>query len=566
MNPALAAGLQIALVIAVLAILYVPVGDYMAKVYTTDTDLRSGDLRIETVLYRLCRINARTDQTWYGYAGSLLGFSAASVLFLYFLQRVQGVLPLSGDLSGVSPAMAFNTAASFVANTNWQSYAPETTMTNLTQPIGLAVQNFVSAAVGMAVAAALIRGFVRVSRGGEIGNFWVDLTRGCIRILLPISFVIALILLSQGVIQSFDSGFTSTGLDGNSVTNALAPVASQEAIKELGTNGGGILAANSAHPFENPTPLSNIVEIIAILLIPVSLTRTFGTMVGDRKQGLTLLAVMGLLWGGLLAVTLAAESGQRGVAATAAGAMMEGKEVRFGIPGTALFAVSTTGTSTGAVNAAHDSMSPLGGGAVMLNMLLGEIAPGGVGTGLYGILVLALIAVFVGGLLVGRTPEYLGKKLGQREITLAALSVLVMPALVLIGTGITVILSSTTGYQGNSGDPGTPGSIHGFSEVLYAFASASNNNGSAFGGLTVTSDWFQSSLGVCMLLGRFLPIIFVLALAGSLASQKKTEPGAGTLPTAGPMFAGLLTGTVVLVAALTFFPALALGPIAEALQ
>ncbi|MBP1158039.1 MULTISPECIES: potassium-transporting ATPase subunit KdpA [unclassified Rhodococcus (in: high G+C Gram-positive bacteria)] len=566
MNPALAAGLQIALVIAVLAILYVPVGDYMAKVYTTDTDLRSGDLRIETVLYRLCRINARTDQTWYGYAGSLLGFSAASVLFLYFLQRVQGVLPLSGDLSGVSPAMAFNTAASFVANTNWQSYAPETTMTNLTQPLGLAVQNFVSAAVGMAVAAALIRGFVRVSRGGEIGNFWVDLTRGCIRILLPISFVIALILLSQGVIQSFDSGFSSTGLDGNSVTNALAPVASQEAIKELGTNGGGILAANSAHPFENPTPLSNIVEIIAILLIPVSLTRTFGTMVGDRKQGLTLLAVMGLLWAGLLAVTLAAESGQRGVAATAAGAMMEGKEVRFGIPSTALFAVSTTGTSTGAVNSAHDSMSPLGGGAVMLNMLLGEIAPGGVGTGLYGILVLALIAVFVGGLLVGRTPEYLGKKLGQREITLAALSVLVMPALVLIGTGITVILSSTTGYQGNSGDPGTPGSIHGFSEVLYAFASASNNNGSAFGGLTVTSDWFQSSLGVCMLLGRFLPIIFVLALAGSLASQKKTAPGAGTLPTAGPMFAGLLTGTVVLVAALTFFPALALGPIAEALQ
>jgi K+-transporting ATPase ATPase A chain len=566
MNPALAAGLQIALVIAVLAILYVPVGDYMAKVYTTDTDLRSGDLRIETVLYRLCRINARTDQTWYGYAGSLLGFSAASVLFLYFLQRVQGVLPLSGDLAGVSPAMAFNTAASFVANTNWQSYAPETTMTNLTQPIGLAVQNFVSAAVGMAVAAALIRGFVRVSRGGEIGNFWVDLTRGCIRILLPISFVIALILLSQGVIQSFDSGFTSTGLDGNSVTNALAPVASQEAIKELGTNGGGILAANSAHPFENPTPLSNIVEIIAILLIPVSLTRTFGTMVGDRKQGLTLLAVMGILWSGLLAVTLASESGQRGVAATAAGGMMEGKEVRFGIPGSALFAVSTTGTSTGAVNSAHDSMSPLGGGTVMLNMLLGEIAPGGVGTGLYGILVLALIAVFVGGLLVGRTPEYLGKKLGQREITLAALSVLVMPALVLIGTGITVILSSTTGYQGNSGDPGTPGSIHGFSEVLYAFASASNNNGSAFGGLTVTSDWFQSSLGVCMLLGRFLPIIFVLTLAGSLASQKKTAPGAGTLPTAGPMFAGLLTGTVVLVAALTFFPALALGPIAEALQ
>ena len=571
MTPALAAGLQVAFVLAVLAVAYVPVGDYMARVYESRRHLR-----VESVLYRLCRINPHTEQTWYGYTGSVLGFSAASVLFLYALQRIQGVLPLSGDLSGVSPAVAFNTAVSFVTNTNWQSYAPETTMSNLTQPVGLAVQNFVSAAVGMAVAVALIRGFVRVSRGGEIGNFWVDLTRGSLRILLPFSFVIALILLSQGVIQSFHPGFASTGLDGNSVTNALAPVASQEAIKELGTNGGGILAANSAHPFENPTPISNIVEILAILLIPVSLTRTFGTMVGDphdrasevsgHRQGLTLLAVMGILWGSLLAVTLAAESGRRGVAATAAGAMMEGKEVRFGIPGTALFAVSTTGTSTGAVNSAHDSLSPLGGGAVLLNMLLGEIAPGGVGTGLYGILVLALIAVFVGGLLVGRTPEYLGKKLRQREITLAALSVLVMPALVLIGTGITVILSSTTGYQGNSGDPGSPGSIHGFSEVLYAFASASNNNGSAFGGLTVTSDWFQTALGLCMLLGRFLPIIFVLALAGSLASQKKTAAGAGTLPTAGPMFTGLLTGTVVLVAALTFFPALALGPIAEALQ
>lgn len=566
MNPALAAGLQIALVVAVLAILYVPVGDYMAKVYTTDTDFRSGDLRIETVVYRLCRINPRTEQTWYGYAGSLLGFSAASVLLLYFLQRIQGVLPLGGGLEGVSPAVAFNTAASFVANTNWQSYVPETTMSHLTQAAGLAVQNFVSAAVGMAVAAALIRGFVRVSRGGEIGNFWVDLTRGALRILLPFAFVIALILLSQGVIQSFRTGFSSTGLDGTTVTNALAPVASQEAIKELGTNGGGILAANSAHPFENPTPITNIVEILAILLIPVSLTRTFGTLVGDRRQGLTLLAVMSTLFFGLLAVTLAAESGARGAAATAAGSMMEGKEVRFGIPGSALFAVATTGTSTGAVNSAHDSMSPLGGGAVLLNMLLGEIAPGGVGTGLYGILVLALIAVFVGGLLVGRTPEYLGKKLGQREITLAALSVLVMPALVLIGTGITVILGSTVGYLGNSGDPGTPQSIHGFTEVLYAFASASNNNGSAFGGLTVTSDWFQSALGVCILLGRFLPILFVLALAGSLSAQRRTPAGAGTLPTSGPMFTGLLTGTVVLVAALTFFPALALGPISEALQ
>ncbi|QTJ70644.1 potassium-transporting ATPase subunit KdpA (plasmid) [Rhodococcus sp. ZPP] len=561
MSPAFAAGLQVAVVFGVLAVAYVPVGDYLARTYQSHRDLR-----IEATLYRICRIDPRTDQTWSGYAGSVLGFSLASVLFLYLLQRVQGVLPLGGDLGGVSPSVAFNTAVSFVTNTNWQSYTPETTMSNVVQPVGLAVQNFVSAAVGMAVAVALIRGFVRVSRGGAIGNFWVDLTRGSLRVLLPFSFVIALILLSQGVIQSFSGGFTSTGLDGTVVTNALAPVASQEAIKELGTNGGGILAANSAHPFENPTPASNIVEIIAILLIPVALTRTFGTMVGDRRQGLTLLAVMGLLWSALLAVTLAAESNVRGVAATAAGAMMEGKEVRFGIPGSALFAVSTTGTSTGAVNAAHDSLSPLGGGAVLLNMLLGEIAPGGVGTGLYSILVLALIAVFVGGLLVGRTPEYLGKKLRRREITLAALSVLAMPTLVLIGTGITVALSSTTGFQGNSGDPGTPQSIHGFSEVLYAFASAANNNGSAFGGLTVTSDWFQSALGLCMLFGRFLPIIFVLALAGSLATQRTTPPGAGTLPTAGPMFTGLLTGTAVLVAALTFFPALALGPIAEALQ
>lgn len=566
MNPAVAAGLQIALVVAVLALAYVPLGDYMARVYTTDSDTRWKDLRIESLIYRLCRIDPRSEQTWFGYAASVLGFSLASALFLYLLQRVQGVLPFGNGLGGVSPAVAFNTAISFVANTNWQSYVPETTMSHLTQSAGLAVQNFVSAAVGMSVAVALIRGLVRVGRGGEIGNFWVDLVRGTLRILLPLAFVIALILLSQGVIQSYRSGFTATGLDGQTLTTALAPVASQEAIKELGTNGGGILAANSAHPFENPTPISNIVEILAILLIPVALTRTFGTMIGNRKQGLTVLAVMTTLFGTLLAVTLAAESGTRGVAANAAGAMMEGKEVRFGIPGSALFAVTTTGTSTGAVNSAHDSMSPLGGGAVLLNMLLGEIAPGGVGTGLYGMLVLAMIAVFVGGLLVGRTPEFLGKKLGRREITLAALSVLVMPALVLTGTAITVILSSTTGYLGNSGDPGTPGAIHGFSEVLYAFTSASNNNGSAFGGLTVTSDWFQASLGMCMLLGRFLPIVFVLALAGSLATQRRTPAGAGTLPTTGVAFAGLLTGTTVLVAALTFFPALALGPIAEALQ
>ncbi|MGU3433576.1 potassium-transporting ATPase subunit KdpA [Actinomycetes bacterium M1A6_2h] len=602
MNAALAAGLQIAAVVAVLAAAYVPLGDYMARVFTTPNEAvdhetaaasaaaRQGgsssvatelgpqpertsrsaqataDWRIESALYRLCRIDPRAEQTWVGYALSMLGFSAAGVLFLYALQRVQGVLPLNNSLPGVSPSVAFNTAVSFVTNTNWQSYTPETTMSNLTQPLGLAVQNFASAAVGLAVAIAVIRGFVRVRANGELGNFWVDLTRGCFRILLPLSFVVALILLTQGVVMSFHTGFASTGLDGSAVTNALAPVASQEAIKEIGTNGGGILAANSAHPFENPTPLSNVVEVIALLLIPVALTRTFGTLVGERKQGLSVLAVMTLLWGTILAVTLAAESGARGVAAQAAGAMMEGKEQRFGIPGSALFAVSTTGTSTGAVNSAHDAMSPLGGGAVILNMLFGEVAPGGVGTGLYGMLVLAVVAVFVGGLLVGRTPEYLGKKLGKREITMAALSVLVMPALVLVGTSVTVALGSTVNYLGNGGDRGSPGSIHGFSEVLYAYASAANNNGSAFGGLTVTSDWFQTSLGLAMLFGRFLPIVFVLALAGSLVTKRRSPAGPGTLPTTGLLFVGLLTGTIVLVAALTFFPALALGPIAEAVQ
>lgn len=570
MNSALAAGLQIGFVILVLAIAYVPLGDYMARVFTGPHSLRASGPStvkhslVERVIYRAGRVDPETEQTWVGYTLSLLGFSFASALFLYLLQRIQGVLPLSGDLGAVSPAVAFNTAVSFVTNTNWQSYTPETTMTNLTQMVGLAVQNFVSAAVGLAVAVALIRGIVRTTTGGELGNFWVDLVRGSLRILLPLSFVVALILLSQGTIQSLYTHFDATALDGTAQHIALAPVASQEAIKEVGTNGGGILAANSAHPFENPTPLTNIVEILAILIVPVCLTRSYSTMVGDKRQGLTVLSVMATLFGGMLAFVTWAESTPRGIAAQAAGAMMEGKEVRFGIPATSLFAVATTGTSTGAVDAAHDSFTAAGGGALILNMLFGEIAPGGVGTGLYGILVLAIIAVFVGGLLVGRTPEFLGKKIGRREITMAALSVLVMPALVLIGTGISVALSTTPGYQGNSGDPGTAQSIHGFSEVLYAYASAANNNGSAFGGLTVTSHWFQASLGVAMLLGRFLPIIFTLALAGSLAAQQKTPVSAGTLHTHGPMFAGLHTGTVLLVAALTFFPALALGPIAEA--
>ncbi|GAA1462823.1 potassium-transporting ATPase subunit KdpA [Williamsia maris] len=560
MNPALAATLQIAAVVVVLVLAYVPLGDHMARVFTGTHDIAP-----ERWFYRVVRVDPGRKQTWVAYAAALLGFSLVSVLFLYVLQRIQNHLPMSGGRPAVPSSMAFNTAVSFVTNTNWQSYSPEAVMGNLTQAGGLAVQNFLSAAVGLAVAIALVRGIVSKVSTGEIGNFWVDLVRGSIRILLPLSVLFAILFLTQGVVQSFHSGFDFTRLDGATGHGVLGPFASQEAIKELGTNGGGSLATNSAHPFENPTPLSNIAQIIAILIIPVCLTRTYATMVGDRRQGFTILGVMTALFAIILSITWAFEERTSGVAATAAGAMMEGKEQRFGIPASALFAAATTGTSTGAVNAQHDSFSAAGGGALIWNMLLGEVAPGGVGTGLYGMLVLAIIAVFVGGLLVGRTPEFLGKKIGQLEITMAALSILVMPALVLVGTAITAILPSTPSFQGNSGDPGTPGSIHGYSEILYAFASASNNNGSAFGGLTVTSDWFQTSLGVAMLFGRFLPIIFTLALAGLLARQKAKPISSATLPTHGPLYGGLLTGTVLLVAGLTFFPALALGPIAEAL-
>ncbi|UPG67667.1 potassium-transporting ATPase subunit KdpA [Gordonia hongkongensis] len=600
MNTTVAGLLQGAALLVILAVAYIPLGDHMARVYSSDKDLR-----VERVLYRMARVDSRRQQTWVGYALAVLAFSLISFLVVYLLQRLQGVLPWSDGKSGVAPSMAFNTAISFVSNTNWQSFSPEVVMSNLTQMLGLAVQNFVSAAVGLAVAIAVIRGIVSRRGTGEIGNFWVDLVRGSVRILLPLSLVLATLLITQGLVQSWHTGFGWTTLDGADARSMLGPFASQEAIKELGTNGGGTLSANSAHPFSNPTPLSNLLEIAALLLIPVCLTRTYGTLVGDRRQGLTLLAVMAAIWSLMLTLVWVFESRTAGAASAAAGAMMEGKEVRFGIPGSALFAVSTTGTSTGAVNSAHDSFSAVGGGAVLWNMLLGEVAPGGVGSGLYGILVMAMITVFIGGLLVGRSPTFLGKRIGQHEITMAALYVLVMPALVLIGTGISMILGSTTQAQGNSGEPGTPGSIHGFSEVLYAYASAANNNGSAFGGLTVTGDWFQTSLGMAMLLGRFLPIVLVLALAGLLARQTPrggdarsgdpARPSAATgdrvggastavltvpadtatddvaaetrstLPTSGLLFGFLLTATIVLVAGLTFFPAMALGPIAEAL-
>lgn len=552
MSAALAGWTQVGLLLAALAAVYRPFGAYMARVYSSPKHNRA-----ESLVYRLVRVDPDAEQRWSAYAAGVLGFSLVSVLLLYLLQRVQAWLPFNFGRGAVAPGMAFNTAVSFVTNTNWQSYVPEEVLGHTVQMAGLTVQNFVSAAVGMAVAVALVRGFARASTD-RIGNVWVDITRGVLRVLLPIAFLAAIVLVALGAVMTLAPGISVTGLDGQTHTIATAPIASQEAIKELGTNGGGVLNANSAHPFSNPNGWSNLLEIFLLLVIPVCLTRTFGVMVGDRRQGYAVLAVMGLVWTVMLSVAWWAETHPNGPATLAAGAAMEGKETRFGLPASVLFAVSTTGTSTGAVNSMHDSYTGLGGGVTLLNMLLGEVAPGGAGTGLYGILVLAVIAVFLAGLMVGRTPEYFGKKLGRREVTAAAIAMLAMPTVVLLGTGTAMALPSTSETLNNSG-------AHGLSEVLYAFASTGNNNGSAFAGLTVTSGFFQSTLGIAMLLGRFVPILAVLALAGRLAAQKRIPASAGTLPTHGPLFVGLLTATVVLVAALTFLPALALGPIAEAL-
>ncbi|MEU7812493.1 potassium-transporting ATPase subunit KdpA [Pseudonocardia sp. NPDC049154] len=552
MEDSLAGLLQVALLLVLLAACYAPFGDYMARVFTSERDWR-----VEAALYRLVRVDASSGQRWPTYAAGVLAFSFVSIVLVYLLQRLQPLLPMSFGRGAVDPAMALNTAISFVTNTNWQSYVPEQVLGDTVQMAGLTVQNVVSAAVGLAVAVALIRGLVR-SGTDRLGNFWVDLTRGVVRILLPFAFVAAILLIALGVTMSLRSGVDVTGVDGTTHTLPMAPTASQEAVKMLGTNGGGIYNANSAHPFENPNALSNLFEIFLMLVIPVCLTRTFGTMVGNRRQGTVLLAVMGVLWTAVLAVAWFAETHPNGPAALAAGGALEGKEVRFGIPSSVLFGVSTTGTSTGAVNSLHDSYTGGGGGAVLLNMLFGEVAPGGVGAGLYGILVLAIVAVFLAGLMVGRTPEYLGKKLGRREVTAAVVAILTMPTLVLVGAGLAIALPGTLDALNNDG-------AHGFSEVLYAYASAANNNGSAFAGITVTGDFFQTTLGLAMLFGRFVPIVAVLALAGSLARQRRVEAGAGTLATDEPLFGVLVGGTVVLVAALTFFPALALGPLAEAL-
>jgi K+-transporting ATPase ATPase A chain len=554
MLPDVVAGLlQIAALLILLALVHRPLGDYMARVYSDERDWR-----VETWLYRVARVDSGAEQRWSGYAAGVLGFSFVGIVLLYLLQRLQPLRPWASARGAGDPAMAFNTAISFVTNTNWQSYVPEQVLGNTVQMAGLTVQNVVSAAVGMAVAVALVRGFAR-SATDRLGNFWVDLTRGVARVLLPSAFVAAILLVSTGVVMSFSAGLDVTTIDGAQHTLPLAPAASQEAVKELGTNGGGIFNANSAHPFENPNALSNLFEIFLLLVIPVAMTRTFGTMVRSTRQGTVLVAVMGAIWGVFVTLAWLAEASPDGPAAVAAGTAMEGKETRFGIPGSTLFAVSTTGTSTGAVNSLHDSFTGGAGGIALLNMLLGEVAPGGVGAGLYGILVLAVIAVFLAGLMVGRTPEYLGKKLGRQQVTAASISILAMPAVVLVGVGLAIALPDTRNALGNDG-------AHGFSEVLYAYASAANNNGSAFAGITVTSDFFQTTLGLAMLLGRFVPILAVLKLAGTLAEQRRVEAGAGTLPTDGALFGVLVGGTVLLVAALTFFPAMALGPIAEALS
>lgn len=550
-----AAGLlQLGLLIALLVACYRPLGAYMARSFTSPKHNRA-----ERATYKVLGVEPDTEQSWPVYSRAVLAFSAVSVVLVYLLQRLQSHLPSSNGLEGVEQALAWNTAASFVSNTNWQNYVPEVVMGHLVQFAALAVQNFVSAAVGIAVAVALIRGFKR-DRTDLIGNFWVDLVRCCFRILLPLAIIGTVVLVATGVVQNLSAGHEVTSLAGQTQTVPGGPVASQEAIKELGTNGGGFYNANSAHPFENPNPLSNLFEVVLLLVIPVCLTRTFGLLVKDKRQGYAILAVMTTIWLGFTLLTSIVEShGTGAAAAQAAGGAMEGKETRFGIWASSLFAIATTGTSTGAVNASHDSMTPLGGGLALFHMMFGEVTPGGTGSGLYGMLVLAILTVFVAGLMVGRTPEYLGKKITAREMKLVSLYILATPALVLVGTAIAMGLQSARTSILNTDSP------HGFSEVLYAFTSASNNNGSAFGGLTGNTPFYNTALGLCMLLGRFVPMMLVLALAGSLARQRPVPVTAGTLPTHRALFVTMLVGIVIVVTGLTYFPSLTLGPLAEGL-
>jgi K+-transporting ATPase ATPase A chain len=546
----------LALLIAALAAVHVPLGDYMYRVYTCDRDWR-----IEKVIYRIIGADSKAEQPWGAYARSILAFSAVSVLFLFFFELLQGKLPLHlhNPATPMTASLAWNTAVSFVTNTNWQAYSGESTQGHLVQMAGLAVQNFVSAAVGMAVAIALVRGFAR-TRTTELGNFWVDLVRGTLRILLPISLVGAMVLLAGGSIQNFHlhDQVVST-LTGGQQTITGGPVASQEAIKLLGTNGGGFYNANSAHPFENPTAWTNWVEIFLLLVIAFSLPRTFGRMVNSKRQGYAIAAIMAVLAGVSLVLIEFFQLSHHGTVPTAAGAATEGTEQRFGIANSAIFADATTLTSTGAVDSTHDSYTSMAGLMQMFNMQIGEVAPGGVGSGLYGMLIMAIITVFVAGLMVGRTPEYLGKKITPREIKLAACYFPVTELLVLVGAAIAMAYPGPRAGMANTGP-------HGLSEVLYAFTSAANNNGSAFAGLSVNTSWYNTALGLAMVTARFLPMILVLALAGSLARQGHTPESPGTLPTHRPQFVGLVAAVTIILCALTFLPALALGPLAEGIH
>ena len=566
-----ASWVQFFILVALLLALAPPLGRYMAMVYGDD-DRAPGDrffLPVERFIYRLLRVDPAREQRWTVYAYSVIGFSLGSFLFLYALIRLQGSLPFNPvGLSAVAPGLAFNTAVSFMTNTNWQAYGGETTMSHLSQMLGLTVQNFVSAAAGMAVMAALIRGLAR-RRAGTLGNFWIDFVRTTTRILLPLSFAGALLLASQGVIQN-TKGFTPvTTVEGARQVIPGGPAASQIAIKQLGTNGGGFFNANSSHPFENSTPFNNLVETFMILILPFALAFTFGRLVGDRRQGRAVFAIMFVIWGGLSvwAMGLEGNGNPRLTALGAdqvttqvqAGGNMEGKEVRFGPAASGLWAASTTGTSNGSVNSMHDSNTPLGGFIPLSHMMLGEVSPGGVGVGLNGLLIMAILSVFIAGLMVGRTPEYLGKKIQAAEMKMVVLYVLAMPVVLLGFSAATVLLKSALGSLNNPGP-------HGLSEIFYAFTSGANNNGSAFAGLNANTDWYNTTIGLSMLIGRFFLIIPVLGIAGSLARKPRLAETSGTFPTHTPLFSGLVIGVVGIVAGLTFFPALALGPIVEHLS
>jgi len=575
--------LQIAIFFLLVLACVKPLGSFIATVIEGRLNFLTPVLGpVERLIYRICGVTETEEQHWTRYAGALLAFSAFSALLLYAIQRLQLWLPFNPQGYGagnVSPDLDFNTSVSFVTNTNWQSYVPETTISYFVQMGGLTVHNFTSAAAGLAVAIALVRGFARQSIK-TVGNFWVDMTRATLYVLLPISIIAALVLCSQGVIQNLHPYTVATTIEGAKQTIAQGPVASQEAIKMLGTNGGGFFNANSAHPFENPTPFSNLFQMFLIFLIPGALTYTFGKMVRDTRQGWAIFVAMTILWfGGVVTAYHFEQKGtpmlaNAGIAMTATdtqtGGNMEGKETRFGIVNSALFATVTTDASCGAINSWHDSFTPLGGLVPLFNIQLGEVVFGGVGAGLYGMLMFAILAVFIAGLMVGRTPEYLGKKIEQKEVKMAMIAMLVLAASILLfSAASSVIPFAAKGYwnppgpaAANTNNPGA----HGLSEILYAYTSATGNNGSAFAGINALTPWYDVTIGFAMLIGRFMMLLPLLAIAGSLAAKKQVPVSAGTFPTHGPLFVGLLVGVVIIVGALTYFPALSLGPIVEHLM